>query len=73
MEVDSVGAQSDSAAPATPARIPGIVAVVGDPIQFGGQQNGGQVEIPGFQNAAVQPFSSEQPAVAAEGGGAAAH
>ena len=58
MQVDSVGSQSDSAAPAlpvpaTPAQVPGVIAAVNDPLQFGGQPSGGQVVIPGFRNAAV--------------------
>ena len=74
MQVDSVGPQSDAAAssavpvPATPAQVPGIVAVVGDPLQFGGQPNGGQVLIPGFQNAAAQP-NGVVPFISQPGGG----
>ena len=73
MQVDSVGSQSDAAAsslpvPATPAQVPGIVAVVGDPLQFGGQPNGGQVLIPGFQNAAAQP-NGVVPFISQPGGG----
>ena len=66
---------SQSASASAPAAagvngIPGVLAAVNDPIQFGGQQvevqipvhpnfqsGGGQVAIPGFQGGAVQQNS----------------
>ena len=60
MIVDSDGRddpQSESAAPASSAAvqsIPGVLGVVNDPLQFGGQQ----VVIPGFQNGAVPQTST---------------